>query len=264
MQRYALGVEYDGSAYCGWQRQHHSPSVQQALEEALGHVADEQVVVNASGRTDTAVHAWQQCVHFDTSRVRELKAWVLGVNAHLPADISVRHATLVSDQFHARHSTVGRTYRYVILNHATRSALMHNRAAVVNQPLQERLMHEAAQSLIGEHDFTSFRAAGCQAKHAVREVTGIAVERFNHHLVVQVEGNAFLQNMVRIIVGSLVAVGKGEQKPDWIETVLAKRDRTLAGATAVPQGLFFMGPHYHERFGVPHWSEYLPHGYWPL
>jgi len=248
--RYALGIEYDGSAYCGWQRQDHSPSIQQALEEALSRVANENVVVTASGRTDTGVHAWQQC--------RELKAWVMGVNAHLPDDISVRNVVAVGDDFHARHSTLGRTYRYIILNHPARSALQHQRVGVVFRHLNELAMHNAAQALVGEHDFTSFRAAGCQAKHAVREITGVAVTRFNQHVMVQIEGNAFLHNMVRIIVGSLVSVGSGDQSADWIASVLDSRDRTLAGITAVPHGLYFMGPHYDESYGIPHWKESVP------
>lgn len=258
MARYALGIEYDGSAYCGWQRQDHSPSIQQALEEALSRVANENVVVTASGRTDTGVHAWQQCVHFNSEQTRELKAWVMGVNAHLPDDISVRNVVAVGDDFHARHSTLGRTYRYIILNHPARSALQHQRVGVVFRHLNELAMHNAAQALVGEHDFTSFRAAGCQAKHAVREITGVAVRRFNQHVMVQIEGNAFLHNMVRIIVGSLVSVGSGDQSADWIASVLDSRDRTLAGITAVPHGLYFMGPHYDESYGIPHWKESVP------
>lgn len=258
MARYALGIEYDGSAYCGWQRQAHSPSVQQVLEEALCKVADEEIVVTSAGRTDTGVHAWQQCVHFDTGQSRELKAWVMGVNAHLPHDVSVRHATEVNEDFHARYSTLGRTYRYWILNHPARSALQHQRVGVVYRELNESAMHDASQALVGEHDFTSFRAAGCQARHARREITGVAVSRHNRHVLIQIEGNAFLHNMVRIIVGSLVSVGTGEQSVDWIASVLAARDRTQAGTTAVPHGLYFMGPRYDPVFGIPHWGESLP------
>jgi len=233
--RYALGIEYDGSAYCGWQRQDHSPSIQEPLELALSKVADESIVVHASGRTDTGVHAWQQCVHFDSASPRELKAWVMGVNANLPDDISVRHVTPVSEDFHARYSTRGRTYRYLLLNHPARSALMANRVGMVHQKLD-----------------------GCQAKHAVREITAITVKKENHLIMVQIEGNAFLHNMVRIVVGSLIVVGKGEQSPDWIASVLAARDRTLAGTTAVADGLYFMGPHYDPDFGIAHWSDDLP------
>jgi len=258
MAKYALGVEYNGSAYCGWQRQAHSPSIQQTLEEALCIVANEEVVVHASGRTDTGVHAWQQCVHFSCDQSRELKAWVMGVNAHLPDDISVRNVVEVDDDFHARYSTLGRTYRYLILNHPARSALQHQRVGVVFQHLNDALMHEEAQALVGEHDFTSFRAAGCQAKHAVREITAVTVSRHNQHVMVQIEGNAFLHNMVRIIVGSLIGVGTGDQSAGWMASVLQARDRTLAGTTAVASGLYFMGPHYDEAFGIPHWGDSLP------
>ncbi len=258
MARYALGIEYDGSAYCGWQRQDHSPSIQQALEEALSRVADENVVVIASGRTDTGVHAWQQCVHFNSDQTRQLKAWVMGVNAHLPSDISVRNVVAVDDKFHARHSTLGRTYRYFILNSPARSALQHQRVGIVFRPLDEAAMHIAGQALVGEHDFSSFRAAGCQAKHAIREITAVAVKRYNQHVMVQIQGNAFLHNMVRIIVGSLISVGTGDQPIDWVGSVLRSRDRTLAGTTSVPHGLYFMGPHYDESFGIPHWQQSAP------
>ncbi len=259
MDKFALGVEYDGSAYCGWQRQDHSPSIQQELEDALSKVADEPIAVVSAGRTDSGVHAWQQCAHFSTSKPRNLKAWVLGVNAHLPHDISVRHVTPVADDFHARYSTLGRSYRYVIFNHPARSALMHQRVSVIFQHLDEKRMHLAAQCLVGEHDFTSFRAAGCQAKHAVREITNVQIRRINRHVIVQIEGNAFLHNMVRILVGSLIQVGKGEESVDWMASVLAARDRTLAGPTSVPHGLYFMGPHYSESFGIPDWRESLPY-----
>jgi len=256
--KYALGVEYDGTRYCGWQRQDHSPSVQQEIERALSTVADEPITTVASGRTDTGVHAWQQCIHFETSQEREYKAWVMGVNAHLPDDISVRHATAVTTDFHARHSTLGRTYRYVILNHSARSALLSNRVTVIHQRLDDARMAQAALCLVGEHDFSSFRAAGCQAKHARREITAINVLRNNAYVLVEVEGNAFLHNMIRIIVGSLLTIGRGDEPVEWLSEVLAAKDRTKAGATAPASGLYFMGPHYDQQFSIPHWRETLP------
>lgn len=259
MTKFALTVEYDGSRYSGWQRQHHSPSIQEQLEKALTAVADEPIVVTASGRTDAGVHAYAQCAHFETDRQREHKAWVLGVNAKLPADISIRSATPVSDDFHARYSTVGRSYRYLILNRSSRSALLNKRAAVIYQSLDTERMHEAAQCLVGEHDFSSFRAAGCQAKHAVREIRSVAVERQNEQLQIEVVGNAFLHNMIRIIVGSLIRVGAQQESLTWMQEVLQARDRTLAGATAVPHGLYFMGPDYPAAFGIPDWRSSLPH-----
>lgn len=257
MNKYALCIEYDGSGYCGWQRQHHSKSVQQALEHALGVVADEPVTLVASGRTDTGVHAVQQVAHFETAQPREDKAWVLGVNANLPPDVSVRSVIRVEDDFHARYSTVDRSYRYLILNRSARSALRNQRVAVVHQPLNEQRMHNAAQYLIGEHDFTSFRAAGCQAKHAHRHISSIEVTRCDDLVQVQVCGNAFLHNMIRIIVGSLLRVGHGVESEQWLQTVLAQRDRTRAGKTAAASGLYFLGPTYPERYGVPHWRAAL-------
>lgn len=260
MQRYALIIEYDGSQYCGWQRQSHSSSVQACVEDALTSVANQPVTVVASGRTDTAVHAFAQCAHFDTDAKREHKAWVLGVNARLPSDISVRSATAVSDAFHARYSTSGRTYRYSILNRSARSALMRQRQAVIYPQLDTQAMHRAAQYLVGEHDFSSFRAAGCQAKHAVREITSLSVHRDFDQVTVEVCGNAFLHNMVRIIVGSLIRVGSGLEPADWLRHVLQLRDRTRAGATAPAQGLYFMGPDYPAQFGIPDWRNALPLG----
>jgi len=258
MGKYALCIEYDGSRYSGWQRQHHSKSVQESIEKALSVVADEPVTLVASGRTDAGVHALQQCAHFETDRNREDKAWVLGVNANLPSDISVRSVTAVSEDFHARYSTLDRTYRYLILNRVSRSALRHQRVAVVHQPLDEQRMHNVSQCLVGEHDFTSFRAAGCQAKHARREVLSIAVRRRNDLVEVQICGNAFLHNMVRIIVGSLVRVGDGTESDNWLASTLSLRDRTRAGKTAAACGLYFLGPRYQSGFGIPHWKDAIP------
>lgn len=260
MTRYALILEYDGSRYCGWQRQSHSASVQECVENAVSEVANQPISVVASGRTDTAVHAFAQCAHFDTDVSREHKAWVLGVNAKLPADISVRAAVQVSDDFHARYSTCGRSYRYIILNRSSRSALMAERMAVIYQQLDTDAMHHAAQYLIGEHDFSSFRAAGCQAKHARREIRSIDVSRERHRVTIEITGNAFLHNMIRIIVGSLLRVGTAQASAQWLEEVLAARDRTRAGVTAVPHGLYFMGPDYPSHFGVPDWRDSLPAG----
>ena len=255
MNKYALCIEYDGTRYSGWQRQHHSKSVQECLEHALSIVADQPVTLVASGRTDAGVHALQQCAHFKTDRSREDKAWVLGVNANLPNDIAVRSVTPVSDDFHARYSTVDRSYRYLILNRVSRSALCHQRVAVVHQPLDDIRMNRIAQCLVGEHDFSSFRAAGCQAKHARREIFSIAVNRRNDVLELQIRGNAFLHNMVRIIVGSLIRIGDGTAPDDWLATVLNLRDRTKAGKTAAACGLYFLGPTYQSRYGIPHWKD---------
>jgi tRNA pseudouridine38-40 synthase len=255
MKKYALCIEYDGSRYSGWQRQHHSQSVQENVERALSIVADGAITVVASGRTDAGVHAVQQCAHFETDRRREHKAWVLGVNANLPNDISVRSVTQVTEDFHARYSTVDRSYRYLILNSVARSALLHQRVAVVHQPLDAERMHKAAQCLVGEHDFSSFRAAGCQARHATREIFSIAVSRHNDVVELQVCGNAFLHNMIRIIIGSLIRVGDGTAPAGWLKSVLEQRDRTIAGKTADACGLYFLGPTYEVCHAIPHWRD---------
>ena len=214
-------------------------------------MANENLEVTCAGRTDTGVHASGQVVHFDTVADRSDRGWLLGVNTNLPPDISVSWATRVSDEFHARFSATGRSYRYRILNRLQRSALYRERAWWVHQPLDARLMHEAAQQVIGEHDFSAFRAAGCQAKSAMREVTSISVERDGDWVTVDVSANAFLMHMVRNITGTLAAIGQGEQPPGWIGEVLESRDRTLGGVTAPPQGLTLVRVEYPAEFGIP-------------
>ena len=247
----ALGIEYDGTSYNGWQRQKNGIGVQQRLEEALARVADEPVEVVCAGRTDTGVHASGQVVHFDTTADRSERGWLLGANTNLPPDISVSWVRQVGDDFHARFSATGRRYRYVILNRLQRSALHRHRAWWVYQPLVERTMHEAAQPLLGEHDFSAFRAAGCQAKSAMRELTSISVTRRGDWLTVEVAANAFLMHMVRNITGTLAAIGRGEQPVSWARDVLESRDRTMGGVTAPPQGLTLVAVDYPEAFGIP-------------
>ncbi len=249
--RIALGIEYDGTSYNGWQRQKNGIGVQQRLEEALAMVANEAVEVVCAGRTDTGVHASGQVAHFDTSADRSERGWLLGANTNLPPDISVSWVRHVSDEFHARFSATSRSYRYVILNRLQRSALHRHRAWWVHQPLDEKIMHEAAQSLVGEHDFSAFRAAGCQANRAMRDVTSIGVARSGDWVTLDVTANAFLMHMVRNITGTLAAIGQGEQPVGWISEVLASRDRTLGGVTAPPQGLTLVAVHYPEAFGIP-------------
>jgi len=249
--RVALGIEYDGTSYNGWQRQKNGIGVQQRLEEALALVADEPVEVVCAGRTDTGVHASGQVVHFDTSAGRSERGWLLGTNTNLPADISVAWVRQVSDAFHARFTATGRRYRYVILNRLQRSALHRHRAWWVHQPLDEHVMHAAAQHLVGEHDFSAFRAAGCQAHSAVRELTAISVVRCGDRVTVDVAANAFLMHMVRNITGTLAAIGQGEQPVTWTRDVLAGRDRTAGGITAPPHGLTLVAVDYPQEFGIP-------------
>jgi tRNA pseudouridine38-40 synthase len=249
--RTALGIEYDGTSYNGWQRQKTGLGVQQRVEEALTIVANENVEVVCAGRTDTGVHASGQVVHFDSQSERSNRGWLLGANTNLPADIAVTWAQPVDDEFHARFSATARRYRYLILNRLQRSALHRDRAWWVYEPLDAERMHEAAQHLVGKHDFSAFRAAGCQARTAVREISQIAVTRCDDWLTLEVTANAFLQHMVRNITGTLAAVGQGEQDIDWIGTVLESRDRKAGGIAAPPHGLTLVGVDYPESFGLP-------------
>ncbi len=249
--RIALGIEYDGTSYNGWQRQKNGIGVQQRLEEALSLVANETVEVHCAGRTDTGVHASGQVAHFDTQADRSERGWLLGANTNLPPDINVSWVRRVGDDFHARFSATARSYRYRILNRLQRSALHRHRAWWVHQPLDEQRMHEAAQQLLGEHDFSAFRAAGCQANSAAREVTRVAVTRRGDWLTLRITANAFLMHMVRNITGTLVAIGQGEQAVGWLAEVLESRDRTLGGITAPAQGLTLVGVEYPEAWGIP-------------
>ena len=250
MPRIALGLEYDGSRYRGWQIQAHALSVQAALEKALSSVADHPVAVVSAGRTDAGVHAAMQVVHFDADVERSARAWVLGANTLLDVDISALWAQMVPNGFHARYSALARTYRYLILNRMSRPALDRERACWIRQPLNEQLMHLAAQALVGEHDFSSLRAAECQSSTPMRRLERIAVARCDEYVSVVVTANAFLHHMVRNIVGVLLAIGSGEQPVDWCRQVLQARDRRLGGITAPPQGLTLIGVRYPNEFAL--------------
>jgi len=249
--RVALGIEYDGSGYVGWQQQKTGTGVQEAVEAALAKVADAVLETVCAGRTDAGVHAAGQVAHFDTPARRSTRGWLLGANANLPEDINVTWAALVDDEFHARFSACARTYRYVLLNRLSRSALFRQRAWWVHELLDEHAMRQAANLLVGEHDFSAFRAAGCQASTPVRQLTALTVNRHGQWLTITVTANAFLKHMVRNITGSLVAIGRGEKPPGWAQAVLDSRDRTAAGVTAPPHGLTLMSVRYPEGFGVP-------------
>lgn len=249
--RIALGVEYQGGAYCGWQYQDHCDSVQKHLQSALSFIADESIEVHCAGRTDTGVHAIGQVVHFETKSTRLGRAWVQGTNTKLPYDIRVAWARTVSDDFHARFSAVARQYRYVIFNRPVHSAVLSGRVTWERQPLDEMAMHRAAQTLVGEYDFSSFRAAGCQANHAIREVQSVQVSRHDDFVFVDIQANAFLHHMVRNIVGTLLEVGRGEKPEEWLKTLLDKQDRTQAGVTAPAEGLYFVNAIYPEKFDMP-------------
>lgn len=250
-QRIALGVEYNGSHYCGWQRQQEVASVQQCLEEALSQIASEPVTLFCAGRTDAGVHATGQVVHFTTRAQRQQGAWTMGVNTSLPPGIAVRWAQIMPDDFHARFSATARRYRYVIYNQRLRPALFYDGVSHFHLPLDEKLMHQAAQHLVGEHDFSSFRAAQCQSNTPWRHVSQVQVQRCGQWVLVDIKANAFVHHMVRNIVGSLLEVGCGHQPVSWIARLLAARDRTLAAATAKAQGLYLVAVEYPARFAVP-------------
>ena len=249
--RIALGIEYDGRPYCGWQYQDHSPSVQATLEQALSSVAAQSIRVVCAGRTDTGVHAAEQVVHFDTDVEREEKAWVRGGNVNLPKSVSVLWARPVSDAFHARFSAIRRRYRYVIFNRDIRPAFLAGRVAFEYRPLNETRMQEAAQYLLGEHDFNAYRAVACQAKSPIRTVYRLDVTRQDELLLIDIEANAFLHHMVRNIAGVLMTIGAGEHEPVWAKRVLEGRDRSLGGVTGPPDGLYLMEVVYPDEFGLP-------------
>jgi len=251
MPRIALGLEYDGSAFAGWQSQAHARGIQTDLEQALSFVADHPVAVTAAGRTDAGVHARMQVVHFDTTAQRSERAWALGANTRLPVDISALWAREVPEAFHARYSAISRSYRYRILNRMARPALERLRAGWVRRMLDAQRMQEAARWLVGEHDFSSFRAAECQSPTPMRRVHSIDIDRREDELSIEVTANAFLHHMVRNIVGVLIAVGTGDREPIWARTVLDARDRRRGGVTAPPHGLYLVGVRYPANLGLP-------------
>jgi len=249
--RIALGVEYDGRPYCGWQSQPSGMTVQDHLQQALTQIAAMPVSVIAAGRTDTGVHALEQVIHFETGAVRPLTAWVRGVNALLPDSIAVRWAHFVPDAFHARFSAQQRSYRYLLINRPVRSAIHAGRAGWFHQPLDIALMIEAAQYLLGEHDFSAFRSAECQAKSPVKCLNKIDIYQDAGMLIFDLAANAFLHHMVRNLVGSLVYVGKGKYPPLWLADVLAGRERRLAAPTFSPDGLYLRHIQYDAKWGLP-------------
>ena len=249
--RIAGGVEYDGSRYAGWQYQHHASTVQQVLEEALSRVADHPVRVHCAGRTDSGVHATGQVAHFDTVARRSTRSWVLGANANLPDDVALRWAVPVDPGFHARFSATGRHYRYLILSRPTRSALWRDRAVWTHRPLDLERMRTAATTLVGRHDFTSFRALACQAKSPVRTIRYLELHRRGELIELRVGADGFLHHMVRNLAGVLMAIGSGDADVGWTRELLALRDRARGGVTAPPQGLYLSRVDYPADFGLP-------------
>ena len=248
--RIAAGIEYCGTKFNGWQRQKHAPSIQKHVEKALSKVADHPIRIHCAGRTDTGVHALHQVIHFETQTHRENYSWVLGGNANMCDDISMLWAKEVPDNFHARFLATSRTYRYVILNRPTRPAIYSNLVTWERRELDLEKMSLAASALVGEHDFTSYRATSCQAKSPVRVVRRLDIRRVDSYVVLEVEANAFLQHMVRNIVGVLMAIARGEREPQWAKQILLSRNRTMGGVTAPPKGLYLINIEYPEKFNI--------------
>jgi tRNA pseudouridine38-40 synthase len=249
--RIALGIEYDGTDFAGWQRLTEGVSVQGAVERALTKVADHPVQVSCAGRTDAGVHGRCQVVHFDTDARRDMRGWVLGACSNLPTSVAVLWAQPVPESFHARFSARSRRYRYHLLNRSVRAALDARYVTWERLPLDAVRMHEAAQALLGGHDFSAFRALSCQAPHPRRSVLGVDVRREGEQVFVEIEANAFLHHMVRNIVGSLLLIGRGERPVEWLGELLAGRDRQVAGPTAPASGLTFVGPRYEAHWNLP-------------
>jgi tRNA pseudouridine38-40 synthase len=249
--RIAVGLEYDGSAYAGWQTQPGLRTVQRVAEAALASIADSPVALVCAGRTDAGVHAVGQVAHFDTAAVREMRSWLLGANSELPPDVSLSWARPVPAHFHARFSATARTYRYLILNRTARSALHARRAAWVHRPLDHERMQSAAAALEGAHDFSAFRAAECQAKSPVRRLERLTVTRHADWVVIEATANAFLHHMVRNLAGLLIAIGKADAPVAWAREVLEGRDRTRSAATAPAAGLYLAAVRYPAAFALP-------------
>jgi tRNA pseudouridine38-40 synthase len=249
--RIAAGLEYDGRAYAGWQRQAAAPSVEAVVESALRRVADREVALVVAGRTDAGVHARGQVLHFDTDAERTPRAWVLGSNVHLPVDVALTWALPVPGHFHARYSAVARTYRYLVVNRVGRPALAAGRTTWWRTPLDVEAMAAAGAALVGEHDFSAFRAAECQARSPVRHVHAITVTRDAELVVIEVTANAFLHHMVRNIAGLLLRIGGGELPVESARSLLGARDRSRVPATAPPDGLYLWSIRYPDAFALP-------------
>ena len=249
--RIAAAVEYCGTRFHGWQRLKEDRSVQQTVEEAISKVADHEVNVVCAGRTDAGVHAFYQVIHFETQADREMHSWVFGSNSNLPSDVSILWARKVEDDFHARFSAISRAYEYLILNRPARSGIF---ASMVNwecRYLDADLMNEAAQYLVGEHDFSSYRAQGCQAHTPIRKIHSLDVQRSGDYVAIRIRANAFLYHMVRNISGVLMTIGNGKKPASWAKQVLDARDRSLAGVTAPSTGLYLSDIEYPQKFAIP-------------
>lgn len=248
--RIALVLEYDGSQYHGWQAQTGLHTVQQAVEHALSKVADCPISVICAGRTDTGVHATNQVIHFDCNKTRSIRAWIHGANSFLPKDVCVKGGKEISEEFHARYSATARRYRYIIYNSAIRPALLRSNVTWQYRQLDHRLMHQAAQVLLGENDFTSFRSVECQSNTPMRNIHQLEVRRIGDLVMIDITANAFLHHMVRNIAGVLIAVGSGRQPVSWVDEVLRAKDRKLGAETAPAYGLYLVQVTYPTKFSL--------------
>ena len=256
--RIAIGIEYEGTHFKGFQKQKNlSQTIQGQLEKALSKIADEKINTICSGRTDTGVHAYSQVIHFDTSKTRELEAWIKGGNSFLPKDIRILWAKEVDKEFHARFSAHSRTYRYLLRISKLPSALWDERSLWISEDLDINAIRRSSKLLIGEHDFSSFRSSACQSKTPFRNVKSIVIKKNKELVSIEITANAFLQNMVRIIVGTFLLVGKKEIFHSDIKAILEGKNRNLAGKTASPSGLYFVGPSYKKKFMIPDISNTL-------
>ena len=249
--KFAAAIEYDGTAYYGWQSQPHAKNIQDCVEKALSAVADHEVDVVCAGRTDTGVHAVGQVIHFNTDANRDERSWLLGINSILPSDIAITWLRAVSDEFHARYSAKARYYRYIIRDQWLRPAISRHRAAWIKEKLEVSVMQQAATLLQGKHDYSAFRSAACQSHTPIREIYDISLTRAHKYIYLDIKANAFLHHMVRNIVGTLLEIGTGNHEPAWAAEVLEKRDRSIAGVTAPAHGLYLVGIDYPEEFSVP-------------
>lgn len=249
--RVALGVEYDGTKFAGWQVQPNQRTVQDCLQQALSKVANHTIKVVAAGRTDSGVHALSQVVHFDTTSSRPERNWILGLNTNLPSDINVIWAKEVDADFNARFSAIKRSYRFILLNRVSRSAVHADRMWWYFKPLDEQRMQEAANLLIGHHDFSAFRAKDCQAKNTMKTMELIKVTRQDDCIAIDVVAQSFLHHMVRNIVGVLVLIGEGKESVEWAKQVLDSKDRGQGGITSPPQGLYFVNVEYPAQYSLP-------------
>jgi len=249
--RVALGVSYNGGAYQGWQSQPDGRTVQDRLEAALATFTNERISTLCAGRTDAGVHGLMQVVHFDTTRTRDSHAWIRGTNANLPRDIAVQWAVLTTPEFHCRACAQSRRYAYVLLESPVRPSVETGRVGWTFRPLDQRAMQQSAATLLGEHDFTSFRASACQALSPVKTLIDIQISRRGAYWRIEFEATAFLHHMIRNIMGCLVQIGQGVKPPEWMAEVLAARDRRAAAPTFSPDGLYFLGPRYAAHWGMP-------------